>query len=409
MNRIAFVICAAALLLMISCSKQPETGKTTPIFQGAKIETAQLSTVDDYYEAVGTVRAKNGSVIAARVMGNIVALYVREGDRVRVGQTLIEIENRDAGIQIQKSQAGVREAQDALDEALRNIHAAESARSAARANETLATTTLNRYQTLFERHSVSPQEFDEVRAKYQVASAESERADRMLQATKARQNQVLARLEQARADVSNARVYAGYARLTSPINGIVVAKQGNVGSMATPGAPLLAIENDSEYQLDVSVEESQLGKIHPHDHARVEIETNGDRELMCTVAEIVPTADPNSRSYIVKLALPNVAGTPLRSGLYGKAQFISGQRQALAIPPAAITQRGQLVGVFVVDQSGIARLRLIKTGKNLGDRTEVISGLNSGEQIVVDGVFSIQDGTRVREAVPTKGPPIEAR
>src|SRR6266545_8283228 len=255
MNRIAFVSCAAALLLMISCSKQPETGKTTPIFQGAKIETAQLSTVDDYYEAVGTVRAKNGSVIAARVMGNIVALYVREGDRVRAGQTLIEIENRDAGIQIQKSQAGVREAQEALNEVERNINAAESARAAARANETLAGTTLNRYQTLFDRHSVSPQEFDEVRAKFEIARAESERSDRMLQATKARQNQVLARIDQAKADVSNARVYAGYARLASPINGIIVAKQADVGSLATPGAPLLTIENDERYRLEVSVEE----------------------------------------------------------------------------------------------------------------------------------------------------------
>ena len=102
--------------------------------------------------------------------------------------------------------------------------------------------------------------------------------------------------------------------------------------------------------------------------------------------------------------MPNVAGAQLRSGVYGKARFISGQRQALAIPKTAISQRGQLTGVFV-DQSGLARLRLIKTGRPFGDNVEILSGLNAGEQIVIEGPATIQDGTRVREAAPVKGPP----
>ena len=400
MNRVLVATCAAVALLIISCAKKTEPSQTSPTVQGVKIETLQVSSVDDYYEAVGTVHAKDSTVIAARIMGNIVALHVHEGDRVRVGQTLIEIENRDAGIQMQKSQAGVREAQSSLEEVERNIRAAESARVAARANETLAGTTLNRFQTLFDRHSVSPQEFDEVRAKYEVASAERERADRLLLAIRAKQSQMLARIDQAKADVSNARVYSSYSRLTSPINGVVVAKQTDIGSLATPGASLLSIENDSHYQLELSVEESKLGQIHVHDQAQVEIEALGNKELMCSVEEIVPAADPGSRSFIVKVGLPG-GGVQLRSGLYGKARFISGQRQVLAIPQTAITQRGQLVGVFVVDQSGVARLRLIKTGKTLGNRIEVLSGLNGGEQIVVDSVGSVQDGSRVRDTPGT--------
>jgi multidrug efflux pump subunit AcrA (membrane-fusion protein) len=399
----------ALLLLLISCSKKPETSQNMPIVEGAKIETVQPTSVDDYYEAVGTVRARNSSVVAARIMGTIVALHVREGDTVRAGQTLIEIETREAGIQVQKAQAGVRETQDALDEVDRNIRAAESAREAARANEKLANTTFNRYQTLFARRSVSPQEFDEVRAKLEVASAERERAERLLQATTARRKQVLARIDQAKADVSNARVYVSYARLTSPINGIVVSKQTDVGYLATPGAPLLTIENSSRYQLEVSVEESRLGTIHLHDQAELQIEALGNTQLSGSVEEIVPAADPNSRSYIVKVGLPNVADAPLRSGVYGKARFISGQRQALAIPKTAISQRGQLTGVFVVDQSGLARLRLIKTGKEFGERVEVLSGLNTGEQVVMEGPATIQDGTRVREAAPVKRPPIATR
>jgi RND family efflux transporter MFP subunit len=398
MKRISLIASVFSLLVATSCANKSASTQPGPVVQGAQIETVKTSSVDDYYEAVGTVRAKTSSVVAARIMGNITSVRVREGDRVRAGQTVIEIENRDAPVQIQKAQAGVRESNDALDEAERNIHAAESARDAARANESLASSTFNRYQTLFNRQSVSPQEFDEVRTKLEIAKAESQRSERMLQAAKARQNQTFGRIDQAKADVSNARIYAGYSRLTSPINGVVVAKHVDVGSMTTPGAPLLTIENDANYQLEVSVEESQLGKIHPGDQASVTIEALGNQELTCSVVEIVPAADPNSRSYTVKLSLPNISGQQLRSGIYGKARFVSGARNVLSVPQKAITQNGQLVSVFVVDQSGTARMRLVKTGEKIGERLEVLSGLNDGEQIVSEVFAHLRDGTRVRES-----------
>ena len=107
MKRVVFIILATVLL--ISCSRKAEPEPAVAIVSGLKMETLQTSLVDDYYEAVGTVQAKNRSVIAAKVMGTIVALPVREGDTVRAGQTLVEIDNRDAGIQLQKTQAGMRE------------------------------------------------------------------------------------------------------------------------------------------------------------------------------------------------------------------------------------------------------------------------------------------------------------
>ena len=396
MKRVVFVLLAT--LVMISCSRKAEPEQSQAIISGLKMETLQTSLVDDYYEAVGTVQAKNRSVVAAKVMGNIVALHVREGDTVRAGQTLIEIDNRDAGIQLQKTQAGMREVQDSLEEVERSIRAAESARAAAQANEKLAKITLGRYETLFQRRSVSPQEFDEVRTKYEIAKAESERADRLLQATAARQNQVRARIDQAKADIANARVYVGYSRIAAPIDGVVVSKQVDVGYMATPGMPLLTIENSSRYQLHASVEESKLGTIHLNDQVHVVLEALGNTDLMGTVAEIVPAADPATRSYTVKIALANAGDIHLRSGLYGKARFLTGQRKILSVPQTAVSQQGQLSGVFVVDESGVARLRLVKTGRIVGDRIEVLSGLNDGEEIVSERTASLRDGVRVREA-----------
>src|SRR5215831_7796705 len=200
MKNILFVLLVLAVIT--SCARKPQTSRPAPVVPGVKIEVARTAPVDDFYEAVGTVRAKNSSVIAARIMGNIVRFHVREGDRVRAGQTLIELENREAGPQMAKAQAGVRESTEALDEVQRNIRAAESAKAGAQANQKLAQSTFNRYQTLFQRQSVSPQEFDEVRTKLEIATAEGERADRMLQAAKSKQDQMLARIDQAKADVS---------------------------------------------------------------------------------------------------------------------------------------------------------------------------------------------------------------
>ncbi len=190
------------------------------------------------------------------------------------------------------------------------------------------------------------------------------------------------------------QVFVSYARIISPISGVVVAKHTEVGSTAMPGAPLLTIEDGSRYRLEVAVEESRLGKIVMGQRARVRIDALGADDLEGDVSEITPAADPMSRSYAVKIDLP--ARQSLRSGLYGVARFASGQRQAILIPQKAVAQRGQLAGVFVVDDAGVARLRLIKTGKSYGESVEALSGLSDGERIVVDGVALVNDGVKVQ-------------
>ena len=393
--KVAGVLIAYAIVLFSSaCGRRPDsaTEKLAPI-PNLKIEKVIVAPLDNFYEATGTIRSKTTSVVSSRIMGSIIAIHVREGDRVRVGQTLIEIDSRDATAQLQKAQGGIREAEGALDEIERNLQAAESGKAAAEASLALAASTYNRYKMLLERRSVSPQEFDEVQAKYKVADAEAQRATRMLSSLVARKNQVLAKIDQAKAEVVNAHVYTSYGRVASPMNGIVTAKQAEVGAMAAPGAPLLTLEDDSHYRLEASVEESQIRSIQVSDQVQVRIDALGDDEQSGTVSEIVPASDPASRSNVVKIDLP--VQSALRSGSFGRARFSSGQKQAITIPKRAIIERGQLVSVFVVDDAGIARLRLIKTGKAYGDRVEVLTGLSDGERIVIDGVEAVSDGSRV--------------
>lgn len=400
---LTFAIVILALAGTSSCARKQEPATTAaPMVQGAKIETVAQQSVDESYEAVGTVRAKNSSIVSSKVMGSIVAMKVREGDTVHAGQILVEIDSREARIQAQKAGAGLVEMNGALDEVGRSIKAAESAQTAAEANRRLAASTLRRYQQLLDRQSVSPQEFDEVRARHEVADAEAERAGRLLQSLEAKRRQALARIDQAKADVAGSQVYSSFTRIAASINGVVVSRQADVGYMAAPGAPLLTIESGSDYRLEAAVQESQINKIHLRDQVRVQIDALGQQELAGIVVEIVPASDPASRTYLVKISITEPSGNQqiIRSGLYGKARFITGQMQAITIPRKAVVERGQLTSVYVVDQSGIARMRLVKTGKTYSDRVEVLSGLKEGEQIVVDGVAAVNDGSRVREAAP---------
>jgi membrane fusion protein, multidrug efflux system len=383
------ILPAIGLLAMsvASCEKNQEVAAEKPhVVKGARVEQVSMSPVEDYYEATGTARSKTTTVLSSKIMGMVISLRARE--------VLIEIDNRDANAQLQKAEAGLRQAQEGLDEVEQAINAAKSAQAAVESNRRLADSTYARYQSLFGRKSVSPQEFDEAKAKREMAEAEARRADDTLKMLAAKRQQALAGIAQAKAEVANGQVFVSYARITSPISGVVVAKHTEVGSTAAPGAPLLTIEDGSRYRLEVAVEESQLGKIAMGQRAHVRIDALGADDLEGGVSEITPVADPMSRSYTVKIDLP--ARQSLRSGLYGVARFASGQRQAILIPQKAVAQRGQLAGVFVVDDVGVARLRLIKTGKSCGESVEALSGLSDGERIVVDGVANVRDGVKVQ-------------
>ncbi len=387
-------------MITASCSTQQKAAslEKTSVVSHVPTEIVKTAAVADFYEAVGTVRSKTTTTLSSKVVGSVISMRVREGDRVRAGQLLAEIDSRDARVQTDKAQAGLREAQTSVDEVEKSIRAAEAAQAAAEASRNLAAATFKRYQALLARKSVSQQEFDEVQARYKVAEAEVERAERMRQSMQARRNQVTARIDQARADVAGAQVYAGYSRITSPINGVVTVKQAEVGTLAAPGAPLLTIEDGHNFRLEAAVEESRIRDVRLHQSVTVLIDALGGEELSGRVVEIAPATDPSSRSYTVRIELPS--RSLLRSGLFGRARFTAGERNTITIPPKAIVQRGQLTGVYVIDSSGIARLRLITLGKATGERVEVLSGLSDGDRVVIDANAGVSDGSKVQQAKP---------
>ena len=343
----------SASLTFVACSSERQSVSAAPeTVSNVALISAESANIPDVVEAVGTLRAAETSQLAAQMMGNIVEIRAREGDRVQRGQVLAVIDDAQPRAALDRSTAADLAAQQ-------EIAASES-------DFALAEATFKRYQTLYEKKSVSPQEFDEVKARFQAAQARREMA-------RAGQAQAKAALQQARTAL-------GYTHIVAPFDGLVTEKKADVGTLASPGMPIFTVEDLRHYRLEATVNETDLRYVRQGQQVPVLIDALGDGELKGRVVEIVPAADPASRSFLVKLELPS--DSALRSGLFGRAMFARGERSALLIPRTAVIERGQLQGIYVLDQNRIAGLRYITLGRAAAGQVEVLAGLQAGEMLV---------------------------
>ena len=358
------IVAAVAGLSGCSTEQQAKVPSTETV-RNISVLAVQQATVPDLLEAVGTVHAAQTSDLASQMMGNIVEVRAREGDHVQRGQVLAVIDDSQPRASVDRAAAADTAAQQQL--------------VAAESELALAESTLKRYQNLHERKSVSPQEFDEVKARQQAALANRDMAT--------------AGQGQARAALAQTRTSLDYTRIRAPFDGVVTGKKADSGALASPGMPIFTIEDVRRYRLDVTVNESDLRYVRTGQQVLVAIEAHDSEALKGRVAQIIPAADPASRTFQVKIELP--ADTRLRSGLFGRAQFSRGQRPALLIPRSAVVERGQLQGVFVLDQDKVASLRYITVGKPSGSAIEVLAGLQDGERLVAKPGAVDLNGKRV--------------
>lgn len=391
-NKIITGLMATTTLLSLSCGGEEtrrarEEVRSEPL--KVSVETVKIEELATLLESIGTVRSQVTTSLASRLMGYVTAVSVNEGDQVRRGQLMAQIDSRETKAQLEGAEAGLHEAESAREETERAIRASESGLEAAQANAKLAESTYRRFEELLTRKSVSQQEFDEVEARYTAAQAEFRRSEEMLGSVEAKAQQVEARVSQAEAALANARLYHSYSHITSPMNGLVISKNVEVGQLASPGTPLFTVEDGRNYRLDAAVEESRIRFISVSQSLTVWVDALGEG-LRGKVTEIVPTADPASRSFTVKIGLP--IHPQLRSGLFGRVSFPAEMRRSFTVPRACAVSRGQLTGVYVVDSEQKARFQLVKTGKEIGERVEILSGLKEGDQVVVQPLDQIQEG-----------------
>jgi RND family efflux transporter MFP subunit len=347
----AFLLAALFFLNLAGCSREGGGEKEKhPVVTGLSLEKVVSVAVPEQFQVSGTVKAKNSAQLSARISGTVSGIHAKEGDRVRRGALLVTLDALE-------STAGAVGAAHAVEEAL--------------ARKKLADVTYERFAKLYEEQAVTRQELDTRRAERDVA------------------DQGLAR---ARETARAASAVAGYTRIVAPVSGVVTAKSVDLGATIFPGMPLVTVEEEGRYRLEVAVPESLQGKVAVGVSVPITID-GSTADAAGTVVEIVPKVDPLSRTFTVKLDIPPAGA---RSGRFGRALLPVGQKRGILVPKISIVERGQLTFVWVVDGSNIARMRLVKPGTVLADRVEILAGISEGERIVVSGMEKVTDGARVK-------------
>ncbi len=320
-------------LFLSDCGRAPEPPATTNLPPAlVRVQTVENKQRVAIEEVVGTVRAKLHSVIEAKISGRIEKMLVVPGLNVKTGELLVQLD--------------AREVQAQLDRALAVRQQAEN--------------DLKRATDLIQQKILSQSEYDNAQSKFRVADAAATETETLL----------------------------GYTKVIAPFDGVITRKYADVGDLASPGKPLLEMEDARDLRLETDVPEAVISHLTLRDRLGVRV-SGVTNELDGVIGEIAPSADPNSRTFLVKLDLPPTPG--LRAGQFGRAAMPVGETSALRAPASAVVQRGQMELVFVV-VNGRAQLRIVKTGKRIGDEVELVSGVDAGEQVVVDGAGNLVDG-----------------
>jgi RND family efflux transporter MFP subunit len=336
------------------------------------------------FEAGGVVRARTTAMISSRVMAPITHVHVKPGDRVRRGAALIALDARAIEAEKAHAEAATLSASELARAADADARAAESAVVLARASH-------ERIATLQAKRSATPQELDQVVAALASAEAQRAGAQARLAAASAARNAAAAAAEAAAAT-------ATYAVLSAPFDGVITERHADPGSMGTPGAPLLVLEDPAAYRLEVQLDESRAAFAAIGQTVSVRLDNPASEQEGWLSGHVVEIArvDPASHAFLVKVDLPGSAA--VRSGMFGRARFAGPTRKALAVPAAALIKRGQLTFVYRVDADGRARLRPVSIGLSDQNLAEVLAGLNEGEMVVTNPPPPLTDGARVAGA-----------
>lgn len=322
--------------LAMGCTT-PHAPPNDPPLPSREVRTEPARTVTRIAgeEVVGTVRARDSVELAPTVMGKVAELHCTLGAQVKAGDLIARLSAQELTARLDQSREALALAELELQRATR------------------------------------------LRATGATPGAEYDAA--------------LSRQRIAQASHAEAQAMADHAAVRAPRAGVVTAKLASTGDTAMPGRPLCVIEDPAQLRFEATLPETLARTFERAAAIDVRIDAI-DATFPAKVDEISPTADAVSRTVLVKLALPH--DPRLRAGEFGRAVVPAGELRALTVPSTAVVRHGQLEAVYVVT-AGAARMRLVRTGTEVGDRIELRSGLREGEPVVIAEVDALIDGQPV--------------
>lgn len=382
---------------VLQMNRSPQTSEA-PVTQAIAVSalTLRSQSVVNTLELSGTIRTVEQATLSTRVMGRIIEMSLESGDRFRKGDILARIDVMDMTAQKGQAQLGVAQAQAEVYRSQASLSQLESQKLEAQSAMRLAQITQSRMSKLQAEGAVAKFQLDDANTNLEQARARVAQSDAGIRQSEAAIAQTQAAVSRAELSVVASDVGESYGTIFAPFDGVVVQKLAYEGEMASPNTPLLKVENPNKLQLEISVPEENLRFVRVGQPVQVQFDAVS-QALSATVQQIVPAADPKSRSFMIKIPLNNSG--KLISGMFGRIALPLGERkETLLIPESAMIQRGQLQGVYVVEPKGeqsIAVLRWVKTGKTQKGQIEIVSGLAVGDRIITNNISQLSDGLPV--------------
>ncbi|MFV9644711.1 MAG: efflux RND transporter periplasmic adaptor subunit [Desulfobacterales bacterium] len=330
-----------------------------------RITYAAVEQISEWYEAVGTVHSKTETYISAQITGRILKIVVRPGDKIKKEAPLVYLDNREFQARLNQARQGLEVARAKKDQAEQVLVAAQAVYTQADAN-------YKRIKTYFDQEAATKNDLELAEASYRQAKAGVEQAKKGTVAARAG-------VQQAKQVVEEARVVLGYTKIIAPETGEVAKRLAEPGDLAWPGKSLLVLHAPGALRLEAHVREGLIKKVLPGSKLQVAIDAL-DTTLDGTVEEVIPSADPLSRTFLVKVAIPAITG--LYPGMFGRLLVPLGERQAVVVPEKAIYRIGQ-IEVVKVEKEGRWCNCFVRTGKEMDGKVEILSGLNGSEKIAL--------------------------
>ena len=310
--------------------------------------TVGAGTAVNGFSLEGTLQAQQQITVSSQTAGRVLALAVKAGDRVKAGQWLARIDDRDLQLGVAGGDAGVAQAQALLVQAEQNA---------------------SRTRELRSQGFLSAAALDTAAAQLQAAQAA---------------------LRQAQAGRGQAALARGQATVTAPFDGVVLATQVDVGDLATPGRALLTLYSPGRLRAVVQVPASRTAAARTA--TRVDITLPDGQQLQAALRTELPGTDSVSQTVEWRLDLPSVPAAGLQPGQPVQVRFAGGAAGAvpagLSIPASAVLRRGELTAVYAVDAARGEHfvLKAVRLGVAQGDSVPVLAGLKAGERIATDPV-----------------------
>ena len=332
-----------------------------------EVGTVKRGNVAAHLTVVGNLIGKQTVAIAPRTGGRLLSVNVQLGDRVRRGQVLAKVEDREIVEQ-------VRAAEASQEVAKATIRQREADLNVAKLN-------FDRSKNLFERQLLAKQALDDAESRYLAAVAQLDLSTAQLSAN-------AARLEELRINLQHTSV-------ASPVDGFVASRTVDPGAMVNTNTSIASVVDISRLRLVVNVVEKDLRMVSAGDVAEVEVDAYPGEKFHGTIARVAPVLDPATRTAQMEVEIPNT-DNKLKPGMYARINLTVEERKgALIAPKTAVIDFENRRGVWMPNEENRAKFVPVELGIDGGDHVEILGGLKEGDRFVTTGAAAVRNNDQL--------------